>query len=132
MCYHHLWPLLFSFKVYSKIPHGQKVNKKSVLFCLQCSQADLPAYHQKKTNNSICRTMLVLWKLILLSSVGIFGLSGNLLAVVTLVKNPNVMGESQKFILNQSVIDALTAVMLFLSDINIRAAGIVIHYQDNW
>ena len=76
--------------------------------------------------------MVVIWQVALLSCVGVFGLLGNSLTVMTLLKNPKIMGQSQVFILNQSLLDAIASVMLFLSDVNIRAMGVTIHYQDTW
>ena len=61
------------------------------------------------------------------------GLVGNILAVVVLVKHPDVMGESQRLIINQSVIDALASLMLFFSNSNIEfGIGITFHYRDHW
>ena len=76
---------------------------------------------------------MILWRIITFTSTAALGLIGNLLAVIVLVKHPDVMGESQRLIINQSVIDALASVVLFFSRDNIEfGIGITIEYRDHW
>ena len=76
---------------------------------------------------------MILWRIITFTSISVLGLVGNILAVVVLVKHPDVMGESQRLIINQSVIDALASLMLFFSNGNIEfGIGITFHYRDHW
>ena len=76
---------------------------------------------------------MILWRIIVFACTAVLGLVGNILAVVVLVKHPGVMGESQRLIINQSVIDALASLFLFFSRGNIELGiGIALKYTDHW
>ena len=76
---------------------------------------------------------MIIWRIIVVTCIAVLGLIGNILAVVVLVKHPLVMGESQRLIINQSVIDALASLMLLFSRGFIEfALGITFQYRDHW
>ena len=66
-------------------------------------------------------------------AIAVVGFMGNLISIVTLVKHPHVMGESQQFILNQCVVDAAAAISLLMSHVFIvDTLGVTVNYQNNW
>ena len=76
---------------------------------------------------------MILWRIITFTSTAVLGLVGNILAVIVLVKHPGVMGESQRLIINQSVIDALGSLLLFFTRGYIEfGIGITLEYRDHW
>ena len=76
---------------------------------------------------------MIVWRIIVITCIAVLGLFGNILAVVVLVKHPGVMGESQRLIINQSVIDALASLLLFFSRSYIEfSIGFTFQYKDHW
>ena len=76
---------------------------------------------------------MILWRVKTFTCITVLGLVGNVLAVVVLLKHPGVMGEAQRLIINQSVIDALASPVLVFSRNNIECGiGLTFHYRDHW
>ena len=76
---------------------------------------------------------MILWTVIIVTCIAVMGLVGNILTVVVLVKHLGVVGESQRFFINQSVIDAVASLMLFFDSSNIELGlGITFPYKDHW